>query len=135
MWARVRSGFAPAKTERRLDDGETAWQPLPIAFAGVGAMSYARVAGHILPAGVGGSEVRSNPALSRNCEAPVGTSQVDRSRPNERQPLGGRAVRAAAAAAGPQPAFEPQDRAAVSAGRSLYAVDRQLREALAPDMA
>src|SRR5919106_1596924 len=50
-------------------------------------MAYARVAGHISPAGAKAAKSGANPALSRNCDAPLsGMSQVDHSAPNERRP-------------------------------------------------
>ena len=53
----------------------------------VGVMAYAQVAGHISPAGAKTAKSGANPALSRNCDAPLsGMSQVDHSAPNERRP-------------------------------------------------
>jgi uncharacterized protein (TIGR00290 family) len=82
----------------------------------VGVMTYARVAGHISPAGAETAKSGVNPALSRNCHAPAtGMSQVDRFAPNGRQPSEeGRFVRRAAA--GPLP---PQTRRFFISGRTL----------------
>ena len=42
------------------------------AVTAVGVMTYARTAGHISPAGTEAAKSGANPALSRNCDAPLG---------------------------------------------------------------
>jgi len=41
------------------------------AVTAVGVMTYAREAGHISPAGGEAAKSGANPALSRNCDAPL----------------------------------------------------------------